>query len=355
MDGLNGPVSELWVDMTYDGGGWVMALANRINTGGMNNLTYSNAVNTFNYRTGGSSQGSNTTITSGQFNNPNLISDPNDFSVGMNQYLGTLTNNTTVAPDGTTTADTMTLTAGLGSWDLYKTFGLTVGVAYRMSMYVKLGTATNFAIVLNNAVDWAVNSQKLFTSADGLSTQQWTKINIDVVGFASGAINCHFGLNPYLTQTAGTVFVWGWELKLLTPDINMFLPLKYWSTIGKTVVQFVSTNKTLLNQTSNHTKRYRWSYTSMNGTYGFVGVASVSDETSTGSPGFLSYHAANSFSLTTYDNQLGNLCVTYYNNNPWWYGGCWSGNYFAGNGYADGPYWDSSTTDYHNYGAVYLK
>jgi len=63
--------------------------------------------------------------------------------------------------------------------------------------------------------------------------------------------------------------------------------------------------------------------------------------------------------LTTYDNDQdaygsGN-CSTFYNNNPWWYGACWSGNYFAGNGYQDAPYWDSSTTDYHQYGAIYIK
>ena len=30
----------VYVNQVYDGGGWVMVLANRINTGGMNNLSY---------------------------------------------------------------------------------------------------------------------------------------------------------------------------------------------------------------------------------------------------------------------------------------------------------------------------
>lgn len=59
LDGENVPV---YIDQSYDGGGWVCVLANRINTGGMNNLTYYDAVNTCNYRTGGSSQGSNTVV-----------------------------------------------------------------------------------------------------------------------------------------------------------------------------------------------------------------------------------------------------------------------------------------------------
>ena len=356
LDGVNSAASDLWIDMNYDGGGWVLVLANRKDTGGMKNLTYSNAVNTFNYRSG-TSDGSNTAITTGQFDNPNLISLPNDFVTNMGVNLGTVSNNTAVAPDGTTTAATMTFSGNI--WDLYRNFSLSIGVSYRMSMYVKLGTATNFVISLNNAQDWAYHTTKEFKSSDGLSTQQWVKINIDVIGFPSGSINSHFGGNPYYTQTVGTVFVWGWELKLLTPDVNVFLPVKYWSTIGKTVVQFVSTNKTLLSQTTQHTKRYRWSYTSMTGTYGFVGATGVSDETSTGAPGFLNAHAAAGNSLTTYDNDqdtYGINCSSYYNNNPWWYNSCWSGNYFAGGGgYQDAPYWDGSGSDYHNYGAVYIK
>lgn len=356
LDGVEGKPYELWVDMNYDGGGWVLVLANRKDTGGMKNLTYNNAVNTFNYRSG-TSDGTNTAITTGQFDNPNLIADPTDFVTSMNQSLGTVTSNTTVAPDGTTTADTMTFNGG--SWDLYKYFTATSGIAYRMSLYVKLGTATNFAMVLNNTADWNVNSNKLFTATHGLSTDRWTKISIDVVGFATGGINCHFGGNPITAaQTAGTVFVWGWEFKLLTPDVNVFLPVKYWSTIGKTAVQFVATNKVLLSQTAQHTKRYRWSYTSMNGTYGFVGGASVSDETSTGAPGLYASHVTASNSLSTYDNDqdtYGTSCSLMYNNNPWWYSNCWDGNYFAGGGYADAPYWVGSTSDNHNYGALYLK
>jgi len=147
---------------------------------------------------------------------------------------------------------------------------------------------------------------------------------------------------------------------------NSWIGLKFWKHLagrvvsGKvTVVQFVATSAVALGSTGSHTKRYRWRFDSFNSTYGFVNAVGVSDETSTGSPGFYDYHAANSFSLTTYDNDQdvnGGNCSTYYNNNPFWYGSCWSGNYFGGGGgYADAPYWQSSTTDYHNYGAVYIK
>lgn len=59
---LNGEMVPVYVDQNYDGGGWICVLANRINTAGMNNLTYYNAVNTCNYRTGGTANATNTTV-----------------------------------------------------------------------------------------------------------------------------------------------------------------------------------------------------------------------------------------------------------------------------------------------------
>ena len=156
--------------------------------------------------------------------------------------------------------------------------------------------------------------------------------------------------------------------KLTTLDnYNVWLGTKYWSTLtGRvtsskvTVVQFVSTtNGTALNATASHNKRYRWRFDNFNSTYGMVGATAISDETSTGAPGMYSYHAVNAYSLTTGDvdqDPYGTNCSNMYNNNPFWYGACWSGNYFAGgSGYSDAPYWDSSGSDYWQYGAVYIK
>jgi hypothetical protein len=209
----------VYVNQEYDGGGWVMVLANRGATGGMNNLTYNNAVNTCNYRTGSG----------------------------------------TVVPD-----------------------------------------------------------------------------NRDIRNYSLA-------------------------------DLNVWIGTSYWSALagrassGKiTVVQFVSgTNGTALSSTGSHNKRYRWRADGFGSGYAFSGATAISDETGTGAPGFYSYHAANGFKLTTYDNDqdvYGANCSTLYNNNPWWYGACWDGNYFAGGGgYADYPYWSGSGGDYYQYGAVYIK
>jgi hypothetical protein len=218
IDGFNVPV---YIDQSYSGGGWAMVLANRRNTAGMNNLTYYNAVNSCNYRTGGTTNGTNTVV-----------------------------------------------------------------------------SATSKLSGLENYNAW-------------VGTRFWSRL----AGRA----------------TANKV----------------------------TVVQFVSaTVGTTLANTGAHTKRYRWQFDRFGGNYGFIGAAAVSDETGTGVPGFYASHAAAGSALTTFDrdqDSYGSNCSTLYNNNPFWYGACWSGNWFAGGGYADAPHWVSSGADNHNYGAVYIK
>ena len=178
----------------------------------------------------------------------------------------------------------------------------------------------------------------------------------------------NYRTEPSGDDTTNTVHGVSLDLtKLGLSNVNTFIGLKFWFDLAQretankvTIVQFVSTsNGTALSATSSHTKRYRWAFDGWGSDYSFSNSYSISDETSSGSsPGFYNYHSKGSRGLTTFDNDQddnsGN-CSTYYNNNPFWYGSCWSGNYFGGGGYQDAAYWNSSTTDYHNYGAVYIK
>ena len=76
-----GPI-VVYIDKDYNGGGWVLALSNREYTGGMNNLKYDDAINNYNYRTGGSGQnGSNIVVTSDRVIKTLGIS-------GVNSWLG---------------------------------------------------------------------------------------------------------------------------------------------------------------------------------------------------------------------------------------------------------------------------
>ena len=137
---------------------------------------------------------------------------------------------------------------------------------------------------------------------------------------------------------------------------------RFWPSLGLTVTQFCSTAPVSLNATASHTKRYQWTYTGMGATYGFTTVAGVgADGSGAGAPGFQTYHAANGYGLTTWDvdnDAAGGNCSTSYGNTPFWYGACWDGNMWGGGnsgGHQDAPFWSGSTTDYHNYMAVYLK
>lgn len=181
------------------------------------------------------------------------------------------------------------------------------------------------------------------------------------------AVNeCHFRTEPSTNNSSNTRLDGPKNGTTTLSDVNIWVGLKFWealagrATAGKvTVVQFVaSTNGTPLSGT--HTKRWRWQFDNFNtSTWAFQNVTSVGGEGgTTDSPGMYNYHAVNGYSLTTHDNDqdlnAGN-CATYYNNNPFWYGSCWSGNYFAGGSYADRPYWVGSSADNHQYGAVYIK
>jgi hypothetical protein len=146
-------------------------------------------------------------------------------------------------------------------------------------------------------------------------------------------------------------------------EFNMWVGLNRWAGLcsgaTKTIVQYVAgSSSTALGTTGSHAKRSRWTFTGFGSAYNWLGVGGLSNELG-GTPGMYSYHTA--YNFTTYDvdqDAYSGNCSAFYSNNPWWYGACWSGSYFGGGtsgGYADGPFWDGSGTDYHTYGAVYIK
>jgi hypothetical protein len=133
------------------------------------------------------------------------------FATGWTYQNASQTNTNSVAPDGSTTATLMTMSASL--FDLYynKT-GLTSSLTYTFTVWVKLGTATNFAVAFNNTSAWNTISApgiKTYTSADGLNASTWTKISHDVTGVT--AMNMHLGghgNSGQAQQTAGTLYLW---------------------------------------------------------------------------------------------------------------------------------------------------
>jgi hypothetical protein len=120
------------------------------------------------------------------------------------------TNTNSIAPDGSATATLINASGGI--WDMYyPRGGLTVGTTYIFTVWIKLGTATNFAIAFNNSQAWdSVAGNKTYTSADGLNTNTWTKISHSAVCPATGAMNLHLLGHAGSTtqQSAGTLYMW---------------------------------------------------------------------------------------------------------------------------------------------------
>lgn len=96
-----------------------------------------------------------------------------------------------------------------GSWDLYKTYsGLSTGTNYTWSALVKLGTASNLIITMNNTQAWNTGPS---TVVAGLSSTDWTRVTITGTT-NSGSFNLHLGASfntevASTSQSAGTVFI----------------------------------------------------------------------------------------------------------------------------------------------------
>jgi hypothetical protein len=121
-----------------------------------------------------------------------------------------VTNTTSTAPDGTATASLFNVSSS--SYSLYyQVTGLTSGLTYYFTIWVKLGTCTNFIVAPNNTQAWqTIAGAKAYTSTDGLNTTTWTKIVHPFVAPSSNAVNLHIMAHSDTpaVQTAGTIYLW---------------------------------------------------------------------------------------------------------------------------------------------------
>lgn len=149
-------------------------------------------------------------------------------------------------------------------------------------------------------------------------------------------------------------------------DFNLWVGLDAWDTIvdnnnlGRNVCEFVATSYRQLNDSANHTKRAKWTWTGWGPTYAWAGANNLTTQLGTPDPGLWTYHIANGYNLTAHDDDndvYGSNCANLYGGHPWWFGACWSGNMWGSTSgsYQDAPFWNSSGSDYHNYGALYIK
>ena len=104
------------------------------------------------------------------------------------------------------------------AWNIYKLVANNYsGQQLVIKVLVKLGTATNFNISVNDTVGWNTVGGQTFTTANGLNVNTYTLCSYvftapSQAGFTlnvGGVSNSQSGLSA---QSVGTVFVYGWKI-----------------------------------------------------------------------------------------------------------------------------------------------
>ena len=117
-----------------------------------------------------------------------------------------VTANTTTAPDGTTTADTLTIS---DSQYMYQSVTLVAGNPYTISVYVKVASGTN-QFKFNT-----FGSSNNFTSSAYTATTTWQRFSYTFTAVGSGST----AIYPILVDglAGGSFFIWGAQIE--TNDI----------------------------------------------------------------------------------------------------------------------------------------
>jgi hypothetical protein len=153
-----------------------------------------------------------------------LLTAPEDitiapwFTIGANVSRQT---NTTIAPDGTLTADTLLTSAFVSGDSIYQDLnGIRGNTPYILSVFVKAGTATSISFAAfytgSSTEGFSINFNPitgLITGGTGTVTAQpngWYRISFTASGTI--AANTTLRWQVYLNNT-GTVFVWGAQLE----------------------------------------------------------------------------------------------------------------------------------------------
>jgi hypothetical protein len=131
----------------------------------------------------------------------------------------TATNNTTIAPDGTTTAGTVTLT--VSSVGFFKqNFNVTAGQVYTFSFYALRGTATDLKYsVYNNTGSADIVAPTSYYSSTNAST--WSRISVT---FTAPSGCTYVAIYPSRdSASTGTFFIWGAQVEL-AQTAGVYLP-----------------------------------------------------------------------------------------------------------------------------------
>ena len=149
----------------------------------------------------------------------------------------TVTPNTVIAPDGTTTADTITFTAASPS--NYQSFTCVAGQTYTFSFYVKLGTYVSkyWIAVFNQTASSFIASDVVASPTP--TTSDWTRVTYTFT-IPSGCTTAR--VYPFRiadgSVTAGqTIFLWGAQVELAS-SAGTYIPTTTTAVYGTPTLSF---------------------------------------------------------------------------------------------------------------------
>ena len=170
------------------------------------------------------SRGSNATVTGSngliQWAPNNLLTFSEQFdNAAWSTYFVTVAANTTVAPDGSRTADTLTFAPSVIDYhSVFRTVAVAAGLLYTTSVYAKAGTTSVFSMEFrgsSSAPDVVFNlANGTVTSGTGTITpvgDGWYRCSVTKTSVDASELII-FGTG--LISAAGTIFLWGAQLEL---------------------------------------------------------------------------------------------------------------------------------------------
>ena len=168
----------------------------------------------------------------------NLLVRSQEFETTWSRVFSNVTANSTTAPDGTTTADTLTeSSSGTNQSNISQAVAVTINNAYTLSVFVKQGTETFFQMLFGLA-GFGVNAFANFnvtTGAGAVGTvgssasasivdvgNGWYRCTMTATSTASSSsVPCQMNIvestsalrAPEITLNSGTIFLWGAQLE----------------------------------------------------------------------------------------------------------------------------------------------
>ncbi len=161
----------------------------------------------------------------------------------------------------------------------------------------------------------------------------------------------HNGNRPNFASSVNDVLVRGGSLSDTLSGFDLLVGVGYWRNIG--IEARYETGAT----PGVPTKQALFSSLTLTGAKYTLNLTAPTVTLGGSAPGLYSYHNGRDWSTVDQDNDgtSGN-CESEYHH-PFWYNSCWSGSIWGSNtgNYTPNAYWDGSGTDFHNWGALWLR